>query len=1330
MLQNTLSSTLSFHKSNGHISTLAAGDGGTMQELENAGRLVDKHLNYDSCFPSLLDMMKLPPQGGASVSGLSENDYPSGGDSRLLRHLHTLRKVPLPADLLHHFQHMQCNCMMGLFPEIKRAWLTIDSDIYVWVYEDGSDLSYFDGLHDTILSVGLVTPKAGVFKPYIEHLLCLATPTEIVLLGVSFSYPGESESSPCMNLLPEPLFSVSTDGAYILTVKGSNDGRIFLGAKDGSLWELVYQAEDGWFSRKCYKVNYSRSTLSYILPSFLTLSDDDPVTQVEIDNSRYIVYTLTEKGNISIYDLGSDGKGMSKVMTVSHNSIMNMAVMVAKTVDKMNFKNLVSICPIDKTESPHIHLVVITGTGVRLYYSTTPLNMPHARPYQMNLLHIRLPPGFAANALTHRPTKVHKALYSHGTGILCASESNESDVIWTVSRDQFPYHPSLAESQAVLAVDGYVWALADVTPPLWCSTLNPPTPQGTSPPLLVTQHQQAPRQLVLLSASGAHILTALRPVDQLKHLLQECGGADSNIIKEFFLSMSLQQACATALILAMDPNLQETRIAEWAREAIFRYGTVHLPNVAFSTFQNFQSPVYPFLPTQVSTPVQGQIMPHQQQQHQQPPQGDQQQYSPLHNALFLYLARILRPVWATPFIKEEVIDNKPILTCVLSSEEVSFLARHVDLMAKFMLANQGPGQNISNISLQNTLQGTPNQTMGLTTCVGDGNLGERASLLALRSLLAHALEVLRLCTVLTTHNFSLVTEGLSKELRDQVRGVTLRDLILSGKDACRNLIMALMDRYHGDNASIDAISMRLRDVCPSLYRIEDAKLSKANEIILAAKNNDNKAEKEKAFREAVELCKQIGQYVNVVGICSQLASGGWYEGVVDLCLSIASQRDPSGQALHYYKNNEPSDDPQGFMAFSSRMECYRVIVDNLNQLIGSSTISPPLSPPNIPNRPGPPVTPQQTMPSSDAGHFAEQMITLIVNSSDELAHVTLYQWLVDTGRTDRLLAISTPYLENFFTKPNSKHPLENLLWRYYERNKEYYKAAKTLSQLADQSGDTLLSVRIEYLSRALMCLSSSQMTTATSYADFMLHLEEKKDVARVQLMILEAIQAKGGSSEVITSLNSGLLDITTLYEKYAEPWELWECKLAIVHCAGHSEHQLIRVLWTHIIDNELLLTESSPTSSRIDALAAKIKSLARLYSTSPNFFPLEHIIRTCEIRSVQLKTENSSWVVDALHDCGIPVSKLIAMYHRLYRSGDSVWEVERAPYHLLRILSHLFSMLTDSPVSVPSQERRALREECLDYIAEYLTDLGASADASAAIISSRLKTCQMKLEKS
>ena len=134
---------------------------------------------------------------------------------------------------------MQSYCMMGLFPDIQRAWLSIDSDIYVWTYEDGGDLAYFDGLAEPIIAVELVRPKPGIFQPHIQYLLCLATTVEIVLLGVSFT--GSMSNYQEMHLLPEPLFAIPTDGAYIVTISGTLDGRIFMGAKDGCVYEFFYQ---------------------------------------------------------------------------------------------------------------------------------------------------------------------------------------------------------------------------------------------------------------------------------------------------------------------------------------------------------------------------------------------------------------------------------------------------------------------------------------------------------------------------------------------------------------------------------------------------------------------------------------------------------------------------------------------------------------------------------------------------------------------------------------------------------------------------------------------------------------------------------------------------------------------------------------------------------------------------------------------------------------------------------------------------------------------------------------------------------------------------------
>ena len=71
-----------------------------------------------------------------------------------------------------------------------------------------------------------------------KHLLCLTTAAEIVLLGVTFGSSGQSgetsndgggSSHAEMNVLPEPLFTLSTDSTHMLCVKGTDKGRIFLG---------------------------------------------------------------------------------------------------------------------------------------------------------------------------------------------------------------------------------------------------------------------------------------------------------------------------------------------------------------------------------------------------------------------------------------------------------------------------------------------------------------------------------------------------------------------------------------------------------------------------------------------------------------------------------------------------------------------------------------------------------------------------------------------------------------------------------------------------------------------------------------------------------------------------------------------------------------------------------------------------------------------------------------------------------------------------------------------------------------------------------------------
>ena len=75
----------------------------------------------------------------------------------------------------------------------KHTWsyiyifVTVMSHNYIILYALSGDLAYFDGLTEVILTAGLVLPKPGIFQEHIQFLLVLATPVDIVILGISFT---------------------------------------------------------------------------------------------------------------------------------------------------------------------------------------------------------------------------------------------------------------------------------------------------------------------------------------------------------------------------------------------------------------------------------------------------------------------------------------------------------------------------------------------------------------------------------------------------------------------------------------------------------------------------------------------------------------------------------------------------------------------------------------------------------------------------------------------------------------------------------------------------------------------------------------------------------------------------------------------------------------------------------------------------------------------------------------------------------------------------------------------------------------------------------------
>lgn len=611
---------------------------------------------------------------------------------------------------------------MGLFPEIGRAWLTIDSDIYIWTYEHSRDVAYFDGLSHLIVSVGLIKPKPNVFIGDVKYLLVLTTPIEVIVLGVTFGDTTKTISSPSrafvsstyeeMQLMNKPIFVLNTDNISINCVAGTDDGRIFLGGRDGCLYEISYQAESNWFGKRCKKVNHSQGVMSLVVPGFLKVfSENDPIAKIEVDNQRNLLYVLSEKGAIEAWDL-SDSSAR-RITRLSQNEIANAASNVIKTVDSSVFKPIVDICVLARSEYSTLHLIAVSQSGVRLYFGAfnnmnlQPMMDPQGqqhRIHNLTLQHVRLPPGYTPNATCGKPRNIHAAFYSGGSMLMVSSPQPDQDILWSLSSEPFLHteltpltemmRRLLAESSTMLHLDGQVWAVAEVRDKT-ALTLKYPLREA-----------QMPKKVILLTTQGAHIVELLKPADLLQQVLSACHGAHHDAVKTFFEIHMEPECCATSLMLACMESLIGTEISSWATQAFFRYGgepffynqqQMHLQQqqqmqqmqgIPQEGARIFMST--PYAQSRPASSVQQSLM--QQTQFPgnnstfQPQQMEMfnLKYSAKHGGLYMHVSKILRPIW-----NRKCIDAN--LSSTISIQDCNQLLNDLFAVRGFLEANSVAG---------------------------------------------------------------------------------------------------------------------------------------------------------------------------------------------------------------------------------------------------------------------------------------------------------------------------------------------------------------------------------------------------------------------------------------------------------------------------------------------------------------------------------------------------------------------------------------------------------------------------------------------------------------
>ena len=90
----------------------------------------------------------------------------------------------------------------------------------------------------------ILIENKGTFDDGVEYGLCIATNSTVILLSIDFIRftKGNGAIVNEMRFSSQPVYSIPTDNLIINTLKASKlTGRIFMGGKDGSLYEFFYQ---------------------------------------------------------------------------------------------------------------------------------------------------------------------------------------------------------------------------------------------------------------------------------------------------------------------------------------------------------------------------------------------------------------------------------------------------------------------------------------------------------------------------------------------------------------------------------------------------------------------------------------------------------------------------------------------------------------------------------------------------------------------------------------------------------------------------------------------------------------------------------------------------------------------------------------------------------------------------------------------------------------------------------------------------------------------------------------------------------------------------------
>lgn len=1160
---------------------------------------------------------------------------------------------PIPDRVFERYNVSQLTTKMGLFAEINHAWASIDNGLFLWDYtHPNPELIGFEDQPHGIRAVALVPPKPGVFVKDITHILVVATTTDIILLGVAAT---PTPTGGKTIALYQTKMAVHRGSSEVSVIAGSSTGRILVGGgSDTDVHEIYYQQEEKWFSSRVGKINHTHPGWSSVVPilpthlDFWSQRNSEHLVDIVVDDSRKLVYTLSNMSTIRTYHMDTPNTLTKVIEKERIHCLRDIGHMTNASRLLTAQTAIVSISPISAQESSKLHLMALTNTGCRLFLSATSSasymlgTSSNLAPQSMQVQFVKFPPRIQSGSERSAGQVVGPAdqTLDLDSRALTTSRFGQrfapGHFFDFVSRDSNPDGDSLFVSAPET---GKIMTTTPTSALKYCEHGNwidlgarsralavgqvTKTFAAAKQPLgfgneLAVQFDQPPSEYAVLANDGIHIVRRRRLVDIFAAAIRNTVGDDGleretrKFINLYGRVETISAALAVACGQGSDLRTGTGRAVDQAAE-----------DRAKTAFVNWGGQ-----PTVTETDGNTVTV-------------DSVKLSSRHDALGLYLTRLIRTLWKARVISLVVSPTGVVVNSTIPTNKLTIVQENLERLRNFLRVNAGSIQGLSGPSgLQNAA--TRHEEIAVQA--------EHQALHALQQLMESISEGISFVLMLFDERVADIYVRLDEPSRQQFRDLTYENLFSqpAGKDLAKLLVKAIVNRNIASGSNVETVADALRRRCGSFCSPDDVVVFKAQEQLQRASEKSNAPNVARSLlNESLRLFERVAgslSYPTLQGAVAQYVELRYYAGAIQLCLAVAKEKDRGNTALSWINEGRPANDRRQ-RAWDERKRCYDLIHDVMRNLDTASASEPEV------------VDGRLTL----SGTKRMEAYTVINDSDDEVFHFDLYQWYIDQNWTDRILSIESPHVISFLQRlaaVDARHA--ELLCRFYTHRGRFFDAAQVQYDLAKSNFDITIKDRITLLSRAKGNASVSTTGVSRQQQQQLNHeVTELLEIAHIQDDLLGRLTADKRFSktperlaEIDRELNGPVLNLSEvrvlghhpiprvrghsreltsgkLFNSYADQAEYYDLCLLIYNAADYHNPRIIADTWRRLINttHEEVETrrarfenpggnseeEQVPPPQPYEAVSVQIQTIAHRTSLDSLIFPVDVLLSTvCE----------------------------------------------------------------------------------------------------------------------